>query len=294
MNRCILACWLLLCPAVVLADVAVNVTLSSAAAGEFSVALVGSGDVTLTLPAGFQWDWCKPGGVDGTIATPTVPDLKIPNNDGVQSPSVTLTAPVSTTCDVDPNDHVTGFTATVAGVSKPLVLANGVWSATFMTAPAPPVLTGGANLSWVSPTLNTDGTPILLSLRGFNVYWGTSQGNYPNSTSIADPTVRTYALTGLAAGTWYFVATAVSTNGESAYSNVASKTIQGATPTDPCVTSPLALPTLLKWPSAHSGSRSLSWSSPAAIVGLAYGWPLGQKQTATWTDDRGCAVSASK
>jgi hypothetical protein len=88
------------------------------------------------------------------------------------------------------------------------------------------VAVGSATLSWTPPTTNTDGSP-LTDLAGYKVYWGTSPGNYPNSTTLSNPGLSSYVVSNLAPGTYYFVATAFNSSGaESSFSGVASKTIQ--------------------------------------------------------------------
>lgn len=84
--------------------------------------------------------------------------------------------------------------------------------------------TGSATLSWLPPTTNTDGSP-LTTLAGYRVHWGTTQGNLTNSVLINNPGLASYFVDQLTPGTWYFAVTAVSASGESAYSNVAQKTI---------------------------------------------------------------------
>jgi hypothetical protein len=92
--------------------------------------------------------------------------------------------------------------------------------------PPPPPTTGSAILTWNAPTKNTDGT-TLTDLSGFKVYWGKTQGSYSNSFRISSGGVSSYTVSGLTAGTWYFVVTALSgTGAESTPSNVGSKTIQ--------------------------------------------------------------------
>jgi hypothetical protein len=83
--------------------------------------------------------------------------------------------------------------------------------------------TGSALLSWTPPTTNTDGSA--LTLTGYRVYWGTQQGSYPNSANVG-PNVANHMVQQLTPATWYFVVTALSATGESAYSNVASKVVQ--------------------------------------------------------------------
>ena len=88
------------------------------------------------------------------------------------------------------------------------------------------VAVGSATLTWMPPTTNTDGSP-LNNLAGYKVYWGTSLGNYPNSTTLSNPGLTSYVVTNLAPGTYYFVATAFNSSGvESSFSSAATKTIQ--------------------------------------------------------------------
>jgi putative Ig domain-containing protein len=88
------------------------------------------------------------------------------------------------------------------------------------------VAQGSVTLSWTPPTSNEDGSP-LNDLAGYRIYWGTAQGVYQNSAPIDNPGMATYVLDNLTPNKYYFVATAVDTSGnESAFSTVASKTIQ--------------------------------------------------------------------
>jgi len=84
---------------------------------------------------------------------------------------------------------------------------------------------GTATLSWLPPTENTDGSA--LTLAGYKIYYGTSEGNYTEVISIDNVGIATYVIDNLPAGnTYYFVVTAVDTDGiESGYSEVGSKTI---------------------------------------------------------------------
>ncbi len=85
--------------------------------------------------------------------------------------------------------------------------------------------TGSAMLTWNPPTTNTDGS-ALSNLSGYKIYWGTSQGSYPNSATITNPGISSYVVEQLTPATWYFVLTAVNGNGiESSFSNTASKQV---------------------------------------------------------------------
>jgi hypothetical protein len=82
---------------------------------------------------------------------------------------------------------------------------------------------GTADLSWVAPTTNEDGSS--LTLASFNIYSGTSPSNLQKIASVGAGQT-TFTVTGLAAGTYYFAVTAVSDTGaESAFSNIGSKQI---------------------------------------------------------------------
>lgn len=85
---------------------------------------------------------------------------------------------------------------------------------------------GSAELSWLPPTANTDGS-ALTNLAGYRVYWGDAPGNYDKSAAIGSAGIASHVVAPLTPGTWYFVVTAVNADGiESAFSNMASKTIQ--------------------------------------------------------------------
>ncbi len=84
---------------------------------------------------------------------------------------------------------------------------------------------GTVTLSWTAPTLNEDGSP-LTGLSGYRIYYGLSQGNYPNQVLVNNPGITTYVIDNLNPNTYYFVSTAINSLGiESNVSNVASKTI---------------------------------------------------------------------
>jgi hypothetical protein len=88
------------------------------------------------------------------------------------------------------------------------------------------VATGSATLSWTPPTTNSDGS-ALTNLAGYKVYWGTSQGNYPNSVTLNNAGLTSYVVENLVPGTYFFAMAAFNSSGaESPLSNAASKTIQ--------------------------------------------------------------------
>jgi hypothetical protein len=77
-------------------------------------------------------------------------------------------------------------------------------------------------LTWTPPTRNEDGT-VLTDLAGYRIYYGSREGNYPNSIELDNPGMATYVIDNLTPQTYYFVATSFNSMGiESDYSNVAA------------------------------------------------------------------------
>jgi hypothetical protein len=94
-----------------------------------------------------------------------------------------------------------------------------------ITVTSAPATTGSAVLNLTAPTQNTDGS-ALTDLAGFRIYYGTSPSNLTQLVQLAGATLTSYTANSLAAGTWYFGATAYTTSGtQSAMSAIASKTI---------------------------------------------------------------------
>lgn len=87
-----------------------------------------------------------------------------------------------------------------------------------------PTGTGSVTLSWLPPTMNDDGSP--LELTGYRIYWGPSDEDFTHSVLVENPGLTRYVVEQLSAGTWYFVATALSDDRESEFSNVFSTTIK--------------------------------------------------------------------
>ena len=82
--------------------------------------------------------------------------------------------------------------------------------------------TATVSLSWVAPSTREDNQAISLAdIDGYNVYYGTTSGQYPNKVTINDGTATGYTFSNFPAGTHYFVVTTVDTDGrESQYSTV--------------------------------------------------------------------------
>jgi putative Ig domain-containing protein len=85
---------------------------------------------------------------------------------------------------------------------------------------------GSATLTWVPPTKNIDGSP-LLDLAGYQLYWGDSSGHYTNKVAVWNPGITSYVIENLSSGTHFFAATAVSQSGaESPLSGEALKVVR--------------------------------------------------------------------
>jgi hypothetical protein len=92
-----------------------------------------------------------------------------------------------------------------------------------VSAPAP--TDGSATLSWIAPKTNTNGTPVT-PLTGYTIYYGTSESALTQSVVISGASTKTYEITGLTSGTWYFAIAADASDGtQSPMSNIGSKTI---------------------------------------------------------------------
>jgi len=86
--------------------------------------------------------------------------------------------------------------------------------------------TGAATISWTPPTSNTDGT-TLTNLAGYRIYYGTSSSSLSRMVELKNPSLSTYMIENLSAGTYYFGVKAFNTSdAESKLSNLASKTVQ--------------------------------------------------------------------
>jgi hypothetical protein len=97
--------------------------------------------------------------------------------------------------------------------------------APFSSVVAAVPVSGSANLVWVLPTTNTDGTP-LSNLAGFTIDYGNGPGAMTQTIDVPSAAATGHTVQGLTAGTWYFTVTAYTSVGtRSAASDVASNTI---------------------------------------------------------------------
>lgn len=98
-------------------------------------------------------------------------------------------------------------------------------SSYFITITVTETADARATVSWEAPAERTDGSP-LTDLAGFRIYFGEKPHNLRYVIEVADPGARSWVVTDLTPGTWYFAATAYDESGsESAHSNAVSKVI---------------------------------------------------------------------
>jgi len=81
-------------------------------------------------------------------------------------------------------------------------------------------ITTNITLSWVAPVVREDNSALSLSaIAGYNIYYGTTQGQYTNSTNINDGSATSYSFNNFFPATYFFVITTIDTDGrESQYS----------------------------------------------------------------------------
>lgn len=85
-----------------------------------------------------------------------------------------------------------------------------------------------AMLTWVPPTLNTDGS-ALANLAGYRVNYGATAAALVQAAQIANPAAVSHTIQNLTPGTWFFGIKAYTTQGaESALSNIVSKVVNPA------------------------------------------------------------------
>ena len=83
------------------------------------------------------------------------------------------------------------------------------------------VATANITLSWIPPAEREDNSSLSLSaIAGYKIYYGTTPGQYPNSTTVNDGSATGYTLNNLSSATYYLVVTTIDTSGrESQYSS---------------------------------------------------------------------------
>ena len=84
---------------------------------------------------------------------------------------------------------------------------------------------GVVTLSWLAPTENSDGSP-LMDLAGYKIYFRKNSGSYDQEIQIDNPSITTYVVEQLSPATYYFAATAFNLSGvESSFSSEVARTV---------------------------------------------------------------------
>ena len=92
--------------------------------------------------------------------------------------------------------------------------------------PLTPAAAASVTVDWTPPTKNADGS-VLTNLAGFRIYYGTTPSNLSELAQVQGSGTTSYTIGNLAAGTWYFGATAYNSAGiESNMSEIVSTTVQ--------------------------------------------------------------------
>jgi hypothetical protein len=117
------------------------------------------------------------------------------------------------------------ITITVADATHSIVTPPFSITVVADAAPAVGAGTGVAALRWETPPSKVDGSP-LDDLAGYRILYGHDAEDLDNSVIITDPSVTSYQVTALGAGTWYFAVVAVNAGGlEGPPTTLASKSI---------------------------------------------------------------------
>jgi hypothetical protein len=84
---------------------------------------------------------------------------------------------------------------------------------------------GTVTLDWVAPTQNANGS-VLTDLAGYRIAYGNAPGALTQTVQVTNPSVTTYLVENLPAGTWYFAIKAYNSAGiESSQSSPVSSVI---------------------------------------------------------------------
>lgn len=86
---------------------------------------------------------------------------------------------------------------------------------------------GSFSLNWTAPTTRSDGNPLSLAdIDGFRIYYGETEGYYPNRADVVDGSAQSAVVSNIPVGSYYVVMTTYDVNGlESGYSSAISKTV---------------------------------------------------------------------
>jgi hypothetical protein len=159
-------------------------------------------------------------------APPITFGASVTSGNGELSTTLTWDATGYTTCEGSGHEAWNGPKLVAGSEVLPTISMSGSYTLV-LTCRIPGDTT--ANLSWIAPTTNTDGT-ALTNLAGYRINYGNSPTVLQLSQQIPNPSVTSHTFNGLAVGTWYFGVKAYTSTGvESAISNVVSKVISNGT-----------------------------------------------------------------
>jgi hypothetical protein len=120
--------------------------------------------------------------------------------------------------------HFARLSSHLAIVASCAVIATGC-DGGGSTQPDSTVVAGSAELSWMPPVENTDGS-ALTDLAGYDIHYGSAATDLDQSITIKNPSLNRYLVENLSGGTWYFAVVAFNAWGtRSERSHVVSKTI---------------------------------------------------------------------
>ncbi len=89
-----------------------------------------------------------------------------------------------------------------------------VGTSSFQNVGTSSVQRGVLAINWVAPSTREDGTPLLLSeIETYNIYYGSSPGDYQNTIDNSNVTTDSVYITDFPSGTYYFVLTTVTYDG---------------------------------------------------------------------------------
>ena len=93
--------------------------------------------------------------------------------------------------------------------------------------PSSEAATGSFTLNWTAPTTRSDGSPLSLSdIAGYRIYYGSSQGDYPNSVNLNDGSADSAVVENIPVGSYFVSMTTYDVYGlESGYSSTVTKQV---------------------------------------------------------------------
>jgi hypothetical protein len=124
-------------------------------------------------------------------------------------------------------DDAASATSTDSAISSQTTSASLTGSKAGESIAPATINTGSVSLSWTAPVTRADGAPLSLAdIGGFYIYYGESEGSYPNRVELDDGAAQAVTLNDIPVGAYYMVMTTYDVNGhESGYSPVVKKTV---------------------------------------------------------------------